>query len=112
MLTCFDVKGKKVTLEALQSLREEYDSTDDVFCHSFLQNILLQTNDEHVSDSVIELLQSWKCLCVYLIPERCAISPGPYLFSASGIFWVWRLFVDEQDAFVMGTIPSQQDTNL
>jgi hypothetical protein len=112
MLTCFVVKDKSITPRVLQALRDDFVRVDDVFCDSFLETILLVANDDSVSDVAIQLLKSWGCSTVYQLPFNYEIAPGPYFYSVSGIFWAWRLFPDEQEAFVLSTIPSQKDRNV
>ncbi|KAK5625838.1 hypothetical protein RRF57_001554 [Xylaria bambusicola] len=37
------------------------------------------------------------------------ILPGPYFFSASGLYSAWRIFPDDKDAFILSTVPTQDD---
>ncbi|KAH0563242.1 hypothetical protein GP486_002187 [Trichoglossum hirsutum] len=111
-LTCFHVQPGPITTEQIQAVRSRYGREDDVFCDTFLKNILLVTDEQSLSDSVLNLLTSWGVVFVFIVPTHCEVAPGPYYFSRRGIFWAWKLFPDYQEAFVLSTIPSQQEYNM
>jgi hypothetical protein len=95
----------------LQKAYTSFSQKDDVFCDAFLKTVLLLSDQDPVEDSVHELLASWGCHTVLVVPTLHCIPPGPYFFSSRGIFLAWRLFPDEQNAFVLSTIPSQEDSH-
>jgi hypothetical protein len=96
---------------AMDYFRERFEQTDDVFCISFLKTILLVIRLACLSDDLIDLFKLCGCSTVFILPPDLEICSGPYLYSVSGIYWAWRLFPDEQEAFFLSTIPSQQDCN-
>ncbi|KGQ03156.1 Amidase 1 [Beauveria bassiana D1-5] len=100
-----------ITKAYLQDAYRRYLRDDDVFCDRFLKHVLLTTNETSISDSVRQFLAELGCTTVILIPDS-SIAPGPYFYSRRGLFWAWKLYKDDHEAFVLSTIPSQQDTNV
>ncbi|PMB73903.1 hypothetical protein BM221_001330 [Beauveria bassiana] len=111
LLTCFNVPSGPITKAYLQDAYRRYLRDDDVFCDRFLKHVLLTTNETSISDSVRQFLAELGCTTVILIPDS-GIAPGPYFYSRRGLFWAWKLYKDDHEAFVLSTIPSQQDTNV
>lgn len=111
-MACFRPPSGPVTEECILDLYDKYLQNDDVFCKRFLKTTLLVTDEVSLDDSVLSFLASVGCLVVFLVRSEHKVEPGPYFFSRRGIFWAWRLFPDYQEAFILSTIPSQEDPNL
>ncbi|KAI1355890.1 amidase-like protein [Xylaria sp. FL0043] len=107
-LTCFVLPGVSNLKDQLEKAYLSYQKSDDVFCTAFLNNVLL-ISDSTVDEPVIKLLASWGCLTIFQLPSTETIRPGPYFFSACGLYSAWRIFPDDKDAFILSTIPTQAD---
>ncbi|KAI0805688.1 amidase-like protein [Xylaria sp. FL0064] len=97
--------------DELEKAYLSYQQNDDVFCDAFLNNILL-VSESTVDEPVMSLLASWGCLAIFQLPSAEAIHPGPYFFSACGLYSTWRIFPDDKDAFILSTIPTQADPHI
>ncbi|KAK2764404.1 hypothetical protein FQN54_009098 [Arachnomyces sp. PD_36] len=110
VLTSFDAKGEHLTPQYMQRQLNEYLERDDVFNTDFLEAVIIVTDENSVDNALKQLLTSWGCQVVFLLPFT--IVNGPYFYSSSGIFRAWRLYPDPQEAFALSTIPSQDDSNV
>ncbi|KAI1422275.1 amidase-like protein [Xylaria sp. FL1777] len=108
-LTCFVLHRTSNLKDQLEKAYLLYQKEDDVFCDAFLNNVLLVSDESAVDKPVMDLLASWGCLAIFQLPSTENIRPGPYFFSASGLYSAWRIFPDDQDAFILSTIPTQGD---
>ncbi|KAK7959519.1 amidase signature enzyme [Apiospora aurea] len=81
---------------------------NDEFCNGFFATVLLIT-DKSLEKNACNLLSGWGCTCFNQISTKTRIPPGPYFYSSSGLFKAWRLFPDDQNAFILSTIPSQHN---
>ncbi|KAK8062355.1 amidase signature enzyme [Apiospora hydei] len=81
---------------------------NDEFCNSFFETVLLIT-DKALEKHACNILSGWGCTRFKQISTKTRIPPGPYFYSSSGLFKAWRLFPDDQNAFILSTIPSQHN---
>ncbi|KAI0439741.1 amidase-like protein [Xylaria telfairii] len=108
-LTCFFLPKTTNLKDQLQKAYLSYRQNDDVFCDAFLAHVLLVSDETAVDETVLDLLKSWGCVTIFQLPAAEEVAPGPYFFSTSGLHSAWRLFPDDQDAFILSTIPTQWD---
>lgn len=109
------MRNKKLPLrDYLENEYSEY-LKDDVFSIEFLKYVLIVSDEAYISESVSDLLASWGCLVVFILPfslpEFQQISRGPYFFSSRGLFSAWGIYPDDKEAFVLSTIPSQKHSS-
>lgn len=91
-LTCF-VFPKTTNLK--DQLEKAYLS---YFCDAFLTHVLLVSDETKVDEPAMNLLTSWGCLALFQLPSTENTPPGPYFFSACGLYSAWRIFPDDKDA--------------
>ncbi|KAJ2993194.1 hypothetical protein NUW58_g1920 [Xylaria curta] len=108
-LTCFVPHGTSHLKDLLEKAYLSYQQKDDVFCDAFLNYVLLISDELTVDEPVMDLLASWGCLTIFQLPSTEDVLPGPYFFSAGGLYSAWRIFPDDKDAFILSTIPTQDD---
>ncbi|KAK3344483.1 amidase-like protein [Lasiosphaeria hispida] len=106
---CFVLGNSTNLADTLQKAHISWLQNDDVFCDAFLKNVLLVTNETSFSASVLQLLASWGCRTLFHVASTEKVLPGPYFFSSLGLYCAWRLFPDDKGAFILSTIPSQED---
>ncbi|KAI0875696.1 amidase-like protein [Hypoxylon argillaceum] len=109
ILTCFVPSGTSSLKDQLEKAYLSYQQKDDVFCDSFLNHVLLISDESTIDEPVMDLLASWGCLTIFQLPRTENVHPGPYFFSACGLYSAWRIFPDDKDAFILSTIPTQGD---
>ncbi|KAI0550553.1 amidase-like protein [Xylaria curta] len=108
-LVCFVFPRITNLKDQLEKTYLSYQQNDDVFCDSFLAHVLLISDEMTVDEAAMGLLASWGCLKIFQLPSTESIPPGPYFFSACGLYPAWRLFPDDKEAFISSTIPTQGD---
>ncbi|TRX91470.1 hypothetical protein FHL15_007694 [Xylaria flabelliformis] len=108
-LTCFVFPKTTNLKNQLEKTYLSYQQNDDVFCDAFLTNVLLVSDETTVDKPALDLLASWGCLKIFRLTSAEKVLPGPYFFSASGLYPAWRIFPDDKDAFILSTIPTQND---
>ncbi|KAI1130918.1 amidase-like protein [Nemania abortiva] len=112
-LTCFVLPRKSNLRDQLEEACLYYRQNDDVFCNNFLTHVLLISDESPVDDSALDLIKSWGCLTIFHLPvAENTPPPGPYFFSACGLYSAWRIFPDDKDAFILSTIPTQDDPHI
>lgn len=90
----------------------DYRKRDDVFCNDFLTSILVISAGQTLSEDLLRLFGSWGCRTAFVVKRtEPSVLGGPYFFSSRGIFQAWRLYADTQEAFIMSTIPVQDDAD-
>ncbi|KAI1118268.1 amidase-like protein [Nemania sp. NC0429] len=110
-LTCFVPHGTSPLKYQLEKAYLSYQQKDDVFCDAFLSHVLLVSDESAVDEPVMDLLASWGCLVIFQLPGTENVLPGPYFFSACGLYSAWRIFPDDKNAFILSTIPTQGDNH-
>ncbi|KAI0182735.1 amidase-like protein [Xylaria flabelliformis] len=108
-LTCFVFPKTTNLKDQLENAYLSYQQNDDVFCDAFLTNVLLVSDETTVDEPATDLLASWGCLKVFQLSNTEKVPPGPYFFSACGLYPAWRIFPDDKDAFILSKIPTQND---
>ena len=90
----------------------EYLNTDDVFHTDFLKGIIFQgANESQVKTAIntTEISKKWGTEWIYLQPNTAnshPLSQGPYAIQNGEISQVWRLYDDEQSAFLQSVWPA------
>jgi hypothetical protein len=105
-------RGQLVTAELLQSIIEEYVSTDDVFRHEFLQGVVFEGAsgkgvDDLVTPDAVNFLQSFGTQWIEIANNSNPARPGPYLAFHQKLMEVYRLYDDIQRAFLTSFIPGE-----
>ncbi|KAJ5614211.1 amidase-like protein [Penicillium herquei] len=106
------VRDNQLTTKYVGELIHEYLREDDVLCSEFLSTKIFVTEQDDVDEEVLLCLASFGCKTLYLLPTTYSLTKGPYFYSCEGLFRTSRLYPDTQEAFVLSTVPSQNDKNL
>ena len=101
----------KVTRDWLQQIIETYQSSDDVFCETFLGGVIFtgssgKDNVEILPDAV-QLLQSWGTTWTEVLDVDSKGNiplPGPYLALGGHLLEIFRLYDDTHGAFMSAIV--------
>ncbi|KAL9039877.1 MAG: hypothetical protein Q9214_004700 [Letrouitia sp. 1 TL-2023] len=101
----------KITKEWLQEIIETYQSSDDVFCGTFLGGVIFTgtsgVDNVEILPDAVQLLQSWGTVWTKILNVESAgnvLLPGPYLASGGYLFEIARLYDDTHSAFMCAII--------
>ncbi|GJE97694.1 amidase signature enzyme [Phanerochaete sordida] len=102
--TFVNANGRSFGVSDLDSAISKNGAADDVWSKGFLSGVYILSSASHSlkPGSGVEVILSSKDT-----PLSKAIPPGPYVVdtSSGSIFEAWRLYSDENQSFLYGTIP-------
>ncbi|KXT09816.1 hypothetical protein AC579_10514 [Pseudocercospora musae] len=85
-------------------------SDKDVTCRSLMTTVLLNgVSHEELGEAVLQTLGTYGCEVVFTLSKCVVLDEGPHFYSDAGIFRAIRLRADYQEAFILTTVPSQDD---
>ncbi|KAI4157700.1 MAG: hypothetical protein LQ342_008086 [Letrouitia transgressa] len=101
----------KITREWLQQAIETYQSSDDVFCGTFLGGVIFTrtwgSDNVEILPGAVRLLQSRGTLWTKILRVGSGGNvplPGPYLASGGDLFETVRLYDDTHNAFLCAIV--------
>lgn len=111
--TCVWISGALVTRKAIEEQLDMYGLHDDVWNPKFTQHLLISVDKPKLDPAVEGWLHSVG-IAYSLVSGNAGIPPGPVIISKLGttviagaysVHTVYRLYLDEYDAFIFGAIP-------
>lgn len=112
-LTVINHSGE-LNYSVLESISEDFSSSDDVFSSYFLETVLVQSSDIKVtslSNSSISTLNVSSVISL----EGTALPNGPYFGSflngQLSVYRAYRLYSDDFATFQLGIVPSDENPN-
>ncbi|KAK4206323.1 amidase signature domain-containing protein [Rhypophila decipiens] len=99
-LASFIPRDGPIKSQSLEKAIRQDLGDDDVLCPRFMTSIILITDERSVDSDALQLLTSYGCKKLFLLPSSSTLGKGPFFYSSGGIFRVFRLYPDTHDAFV------------
>lgn len=112
--TLLTVNGSFPTADQLRTTFQSFAALDDVWSSDFLQSVIIQIADGERSLTRDEktVLKGFGAQDVYVFHRGTDMTPlpeGPYFLDHGRIHEAYRLFPDTSGAFVVATVPTEDD---